>query len=472
MAAQCSRRRLAVTARSDIPQGLADRLDPARWTTSMAERVAYSYDNSRLQALPDAVVFAESHDDVAAVLGYAHGHGIPVVARGRGTNTVGSTVPSAGGIALSLERMTRILEYCPDDRLLVCEPGTLNRSVQEQAAEDGLFWAPDPTSGGYSTIGGNIACGAGGPRAVKYGTARDAVLALRAVDGTGRSLRTGCRTTKGVVGYDLTRLIVGSEGTLAIVTEATLRLLPQPQQQRTMRAAFASVEGAVSAVARIMGQSAIPCAVEFMDDEAVRLARAYSDLDLPEATQALLLLEVDGAETSIEHDVRAIHEAAQGEALLEWQTAADSAAATALWAARKALSPALRHLAPKKVNEDIVVPVSQLSELMRQLRALSERHGLPIVNFGHAGNGNIHVNILADPDDEAQMRAIDACLSDVFDLVLRLGGTLSGEHGVGIAKRDYVAREVDPAALERMHGIKALFDPKGILNPGKTLPPA
>jgi len=459
------------TGSTDIPDGLASRLAAGKWTTSMAERVAYSYDNSRLQSLPDAVVFAESHDDVATVVAYAHEHGIPVVARGRGTNTVGSTVPSAGGIALSLERMTRILEYCPADRLLVCEPGTLNRSVQEQAAKDGLFWPPDPTSSGYSTIGGNIACGAGGPRAVKYGTARDAVLALRAVDGAGRSLRAGCRTTKGVVGYDLTRLIVGSEGTLAIVTEATLRLLPQPQQQRTMRAAYTSVDGAVSAVARIMGQAATPCAVEFMDDEAVRLARAHSDLDLPEATRALLLLEADGAEASIEHEVAAIHEAAKGAALLDWQTAADSTAATALWAARKALSPALRHLAPKKVNEDVVVPISQLAELMRGLRSLSDQHGLPIVNFGHAGNGNIHVNILADPDDAEQMRAIDACLSDVFDLVLALGGTLSGEHGVGIAKRDFVAREVDPEALRQMHGIKALFDPKGILNPGKTLPP-
>lgn len=459
-----------MTASTELLQGLEKHLHASRWTTSMAERVAYSYDNSRLQGLPDAVVFAESHEDVAAVLAYAHGHAIPVVARGRGTNTVGSTVPSEGGIALSLERMTRILEYRPDDRLLVCEPGTLNSSVQEQAAKDRLFWAPDPTSAAYSTVGGNIACGAGGPRAVKYGTARDAVLALRAVDGTGRSLRVGCRTTKGVVGYDLTRLIIGSEGTLAIVTEATLRLLPQPEQRRTMRAAYASVDAAVAAVTRIMGQPATPCAVEFMDDEAVRLARTHSELDLPPDTHALLLLEVDGAETSIEHDVRAIHAAAQGEGLLDWQAADDLQAAEALWAARKALSPALRHLAPKKVNEDVVVPISQLSSLMRSLRALSEKHGLPIVNFGHAGNGNIHVNILADPDDASQMQAIDACLSDVFDLVLSLGGTLSGEHGVGIAKRDFVAREVDAEALRHMHGIKSLFDPKGILNPGKTLP--
>lgn len=470
MAAQCARRRRTVTSIDALFNGLSERLPRERWTTAMAERVAYSYDNSRLHGLPDAVVFATCHEDVAVVLRLAHAHGIPVVARGRGTNTVGSTVPSAGGIALSLERMTRILDYQPDDRLLVCEPGTLNSSVQARAAADGLFWAPDPTSAAYSTVGGNLACGAGGPRAVKYGTARDAVLGLRAVDGTGRSLRAGCRTSKGVVGYDLTRLLVGSEGTLAVITEATLRLLPQPEQKRTMRAAYASVDAAVAAVARIMRQPATPCAVEFMDDEAVRLARTHSALDLPDRTRALLLLEVDGAESSIAHDVAAIEAAARSEERLDWQSATSAADSAALWSARKALSPALRHLAPKKVNEDVVVPISALGTLMRELRSLSERHGLPIVNFGHAGNGNIHVNILADPDDGAQMQAIDACLSDVFDLVLSLGGTLSGEHGVGIAKRDFVAREVDGETLDRMHALKAVFDPKGILNPGKALP--
>ena len=459
-----------MNTRDRLLTALVEQLPHAHCSTAMAERIAYSYDNSRLHGLPDIVVFATSHQEVVTVMRYAHDQGIPVVARGRGTNTVGATVPTHGGIALSLERMTRILDYQPDDRLLVCEAGTLNGSVQAQAAADGLFWAPDPTSAGYSTVGGNIACGAGGPRAVKYGTARDAVLGLRAVDGRGCSLRTGCRTSKGVVGYDLTRLLVGSEGTLAVVTEATLRLLPQPEEKRTMRAAYASVDAAVAAVARIMRQPAIPCAVEFMDNEAVRLARGHSALDLPGATRALLLLEVDGAAHSIAQDVAAIEAAARGEGLLDWQSAATPEATAALWSARKALSPALRHLAPKKVNEDVVVPISALGRLIEGLRDLSQRHGLPIVNFGHAGNGNIHVNILADPDDAAQMRAIDACLSEVFDLVLSLGGTLSGEHGVGVAKRDFVAREVDADTLRRMHAIKALFDPKGILNPGKTLP--
>lgn len=459
-----------MSAQNPLIADLRARLGHDAVRTDTAECVAYSYDNSRLQALPEAVVFAHSHEEVATVVTACRAHATPLVVRGRGTNTTGASVPTAGGVVLSLEGMQRILEYRPADRMLVCEAGALNGAVQERAASDGLFWAPDPTSTGYSTVGGNIACGAGGPRAVKYGTTRDAVLGLRAVDGRGETLITGCRTSKGVVGYDLTRLLVGSEGTLAIVTEATLKLLPLPSERRTMRAAFRDVASAAAAVARVMGQSVIPCALEFMDGDAVALARGHRDLDLPADTGALLLLEADGEAHSIQAAVTAIGKAVEGDGLLDWRTADSAADAEAIWAARKALSPALRRLAPKKINEDVAVPVSRLAELIAGLRDIAARSGLRIVNFGHAGNGNIHVNILADPDDPAQMAVIDACLDDVFTLVLALDGTLSGEHGVGVAKRDFVAREIDAAALARMHDLKRVFDPDGILNPGKTLP--
>lgn len=435
-----------------------------------ASCAAYSIDNSRLQALPDAVALPRRHDDVVHIVRACHTHGIPLTARGRGTNTTGASVPSAGGIALSLERMQRILEYRPADRLLRCEAGALNSSVQECAAADRLFWAPDPTSAGYSSVGGNLACSAGGPRSVKYGTARDAALGLRAVDGIGRTLVTGCRTTKGVVGYDLTRLLIGSEGTLAVITEATLRLLPKPEEERLLRAAFRDVHSAAAAVARVMGQPAIPSMLEFMDGLAVRLAREHSGIHLPEGIGALLLMAVDGDQAQIARDIEVLRSVLDGDGLLDVTVASDTTDAASIWAARKALSPALRKLAPKKVNEDVAVPVSRLAELIDGVEKLSARHRLPIVNFGHAGNGNIHVNILADPEDAGQMGAIDDCLSAVFDLVLSLGGTLSGEHGVGIAKRDYVAREIDPETLRSMHAIKTLFDPAGILNPGKTLP--
>lgn len=445
-------------------------LPPDGLLTDPADCFVYGYDNSRRQAMPQAVALAAGHEQVVALVRICREHRIPLTVRGRGTNTTGASVPVAGGLVLSLERMDRLLEVSAGDRLIRCEAGMLNRDVQAAAALHGLFWAPDPTSAAFSTVGGNLACGAGGPRAVKYGTARDAVLGLKAVDGEGRTLVTGARTTKSVVGYDLTRLLIGSEGTLAVITEATLRLLPRPSQTRLLRAAYVDVDTAAEAVARIMGQPAIPSALEFMDGEAVRLAENYRSTGVPANTGALLLIEVDGEPGTLPAAVSAIEAAARGPGLVEMRTATTAAEADTLWACRKALSPSLRQLAPKKVNEDVAVPVTRLPELVGGVRQLSREHALPIVCFGHAGNGNLHVNLLANPDDPAQMERIETCLHAVFRLVLSLGGTLSGEHGVGIDKRDYVAWEVEAATLARMRAIKALFDPAGILNPGKAIP--
>ena len=453
-----------------VLKGCREIFSDARFLTDPADCLAYGYDNSRRTALPQAVAFASNHEEVAALIRICAEHRIPLTARGRGTNTTGASVPVAGGIVLTLERMNRILRVSPGDRSLECEAGALNSEVQAAAARHGLFWAPDPTSAGFSSVGGNLACASGGPRAVKYGTARDNVLGLRAVTGTGATIRTGCYTTKGVVGYDLTRLLIGSEGTLAVISEATLKLLPKPEVTRTLRAAYRDVKSAAEAVARLMGQPQVPSAVEFMDGDAVRLAQQHHDSGLPAETGALLLIEADGNPDSIEPALRTIADAARGEGLLELRTATNSAEAEALWASRKALSPALRKLAPKKVNEDVAVPVTRLSELIEGLGELSRRHGIRIVNFGHAGNGNIHVNLLADPSEAAQMKAIEACLHEVFRLVLSLQGTLSGEHGVGIDKRDYVSWEIDAETLALMHQLKQVFDPRSILNPGKTLP--
>jgi len=459
---------------------LAQTLGPKALLTDPADCLAYGYDNSRRLAMPQAVAFATSHAQVVEVIRICHAHRIPLTARGRGTNTTGASVPLAGGLVLSLERMDRIVEVSPGDRLIRCEAGALNGDVQAEAAKHGLFWAPDPTSAAFSTVGGNLACGAGGPRAVKYGTARDAVLGLKAVTGDGRTLVVGASTTKSVVGYDLTRLLIGSEGTLAVITEATLKLLPRPSRTRLLRAAYSDVQAAAEAVARIMGQPAVPSALEFMDGEAVQLAENYRatatpmgvQSTVPAGTGALLLIEADGEPETLPAAVRAIESAARGPGLVELRSAADAAEAETLWACRKALSPSLRQLAPKKVNEDVAVPVTKLPALIGGVKALSREHGLPIVCFGHAGNGNLHVNILANPDDPAQMARIETCLHAVFRLVLSLGGTISGEHGVGIDKRDYVAWEVDADSLALMRAIKAQFDPRGILNPGKALPGA
>lgn len=449
---------------------LQDIFPADRLLTDTADCLPYGYDNSRRVALPQTVAFALTHEEVRALVQVCNEFKIPLTARGRGTNTTGASVPIAGGIVLSLERMNRILRISPGDRFITCEAGALNGDIQAAAAKHGLFWAPDPTSAGYSTVGGNIACGAGGPRAVKYGTAKDNVLGLHAISGAGIDLKTGGHTTKGVVGYDLTRLLVGSEGTLALITEATLKLLPKPEVTRTLRAAYRDVASAAAAVARIMGQPQTPCALEFMDGDAVMLAQQHQDTGIPVNTGALLIIEADGSPESIVAAVRAISDAANNDGLLELKTATTAAEAEALWASRKALSPALRTLAPKKINEDVAVPVTRLPELINGLADLSRKHSIRIVNFGHAGNGNIHVNMLANPEDPAQMNAIEACLHDVFRLVLSLEGTISGEHGVGIEKRDYVGWEVAAETLEQMRAIKRLFDPKGILNPGKSLP--
>jgi D-lactate dehydrogenase len=450
---------------------LAQVLGDGALLTAPADRWAYGYDNSRRHALPGAVALPADHASVCEVVRLCHEAGVPVVARGRGTGTAGASVPVAGAVVLGLERLRRIVRVDPANRLLVAEPGVTNQEVQQAAAAHGFFWAPDPTSAAVCTVGGNLGCGAAGPRAVKYGTTRENVLGLQAVTGTGEALRTGVLTTKGVVGYDLTRLLIGSEGTLGIITEATLKLTPLPEAKATLRAVYADMEAAARAVTRIMGQPVTPCALEFIDAAAVEMVRRYSQAELPTDAGALLMIEVDGSKACLDAMVAAVAEAAAGDGCLDVRSARDAAEVVRLWETRKALSPALRNVAPKKINEDVVVPVSRMPELINGLAALSAHYGVTIVNFGHAGNGNIHVNLLVDPDDALQMERAEPCLSDVFDLVLRLGGTLSGEHGIGTEKRDFVSRELDPVALGLMHAIKAQFDPRGILNPGKKLPP-
>ncbi len=432
----------------------------------------YGYDNSRRQQLPAAVAFATDHETIRQLLLLCNEQGIPLTPRGRGTGTTGATVPTRGGLVLSLERMDRILRMDPDNRLMVVQPGVTNQQVQQEAARHGLFWPPDPTSAAFCTVGGNLAYNSAGPRAVKYGTPRENVLGLHAVSGAGQALRCGVQTSKGVVGYDLTRLLIGSEGTLAVITEATLKLTPLPEAKATMQAFYGDMESAARAIADIMGQPVTPCALEFIDGQAIAMIRHYSQARLPQGAAAMLIIEVDGSAAEMEHAITAIRRAADNEGQLDFQAARSRDETAALWATRKALSPALRTVAPKKINEDVVVPVSTLPRLIGGLQQLAQCHDITIVNFGHAGNGNIHVNLLVDPDDPAQLQRAEACLDEVFDLVLSLHGTLSGEHGVGLEKRDFIARELEPEALALMRGIKRLFDPRDILNPGKMLPPA
>lgn len=435
-----------------------------------AERFAYGYDNSRHQATPSLVALPSTQKQVQQLLALCHQYRIPVVARGSGTGTAGAAVPLNGAVTLSTERLNQILRIDPDNRAMVVQPGVTNQQVQQAAAAHGFFWPPDPTSAAVCTIGGNLACNAAGPHAVKYGTPRDNVLGLRAVTADGQLLKTGSYTTKGVVGYDLTRLLIGSEGTLAVITEATLKLTPLPEKRTTLRALYTDMTSAARAVSAIMAQPVTPATLEFMDGKALTMIRKARQTDLPEQAGAMLMIEVDGSAASIEQDAQKVAATAKLEGCLEVMVADTEEKVSALWALRKALSPTLRTVAPKKINEDVVVPVSRIPELIEGLQQLGEKHAITIVNFGHAGNGNIHVNLLVNPDDAEEMARADTCLAEVFALVLKLEGTLSGEHGIGMVKRDFVTLEIDPVTLELMQKIKQQFDPHGILNPGKKLP--
>lgn len=437
--------------------------------TSAADCLAYGFDNSSYRANPAMVLLPETTEHVQAVVHLARLHKLAITARGRGTNTTGASVPVERGVVLSFERMNRLLEINPGDRTAIVQPGLINGDLQQALAEHGLFWPPDPTSAPFCSIGGNIACNAGGPRAVKYGATRDNVLALKAITGSGELLAFGSRTSKNSSGFDLSRLLIGSEGGLALVVEATLRLTPKPAARRMLRALYRDVESAAEAVARLMAQPDTPSMLEFMDATAIRLAREVGGAPLPDAG-ALLLIEGDGDAAILDTLLQKLAGYAHGEGCLEVLVAQSDAEQSQLMAARKALSPALRTLATGKLNEDVVVPVSKVPALVRFVEQLSRESGLLIVCFGHIGNGNVHVNVMFDKAEAAQAAMAESCAENLFTEVLRLGGMLSGEHGIGLAKRAFMTQAFNPETLSMMRSIKTLFDPDGILNPGKTLP--
>ncbi len=445
-------------------------VSPEKILTEASECLTYGYDNSRRQSQPIAVIFPTHEKQVQQIIQACNQHSISLIARGRGTGTTGATVPLNQALVISFEKMNKIILMDAKNRCIDVEPGVTNLEVQQCAAEHGLFWAPDPTSAAFCSVGGNLAYNSAGPRAVKYGTCRENTLGLRAITGNGDIIKCGTHTTKGVVGYDLTRLIIGSEGNLALITQATLKLLPLPTAKHTLKVSYNSMDAAARAVSHIMAQAVTPCALEFMDKAALDMVRDYSTAALPDTAAAMLMIEIDGHKDTIQQESKIIIEACKVDGHIETELAKTKEEAAALWQTRKALSPSLRKISPKKINEDVVVPVSNIPALINGLVKLSETYNIKIVNFGHAGNGNIHVNLLVNPDDETEMLAAHKCLNDIFDLVLKLNGSLSGEHGVGIEKRDFIAKELGKTEINLMHQIKQVFDKNNILNPGKTLP--
>jgi glycolate oxidase len=431
----------------------------------------YGFDASRLKGCPECVVFPANTQEVAAIIRLANRNRTPVFPRGAGSGMVGGAIANRRGLALVLTRMNQIFEIDADNMLAVVQPGVVTAMLQERARQLGLFYPPDPASLKFSTLGGNVAMGAGGPRALKYGVTRDYVLSLQVVLPTGSQIRTGTRTAKGVVGYDLTRLMVGSEGTLGIFTELVLRLIPAPQCTRTLSVLFADLDEACRAVNAILKQRVVPSTIELMDRETLRVVDRYLQLGLPAEAEAMLLIEVDGRPSEVDQDLRTIEQTCNRSTPMELRIAHTEAERELLWRARRSVSPALGKISSGKINEDVTVPRSEIAALIQFTRTLARKHHLTIVCFGHAGDGNIHTNIMLDRDNQDELTRAEHAVEELFCRVLELGGTISGEHGIGIAKSPFLEWELGSEGVAAMWRIKQALDPLDILNPGKMFQP-
>lgn len=438
-----------------------------RATDMPEDLVAYSLDAHTEEHRPDLVIFPLSTEEVSAIMKVAHRERIPVTPRGSGTNLAGETVPLKGGIVLALSRMDKILEIDPANRLARVEPGVINYDLQQEVEKFGLMYPPDPSSWKVATIGGTVGTNAGGPKTLKYGVTRDYLLGLTVVLADGEVLRTGGRTIKNVTGYDLTRLFCGSEGTLGVITEITVRLVPKPQAARTVRADFPRLEDSSDAVAAIIGAGIVPAGLELMDKVAISAVEADSHLGLPADVEAILLIEVDGDPAGLDSQLTKIEAILKEKHASGVVAAADASEAEKLWTARRAVFSVMARLRPNTVIEDATVPVSRLTEMIRKVVEVAAKHGVQVGVVAHAGDGNLHPLVLFDQRDEEERRRVEAANEEIAREALAMGGTLSGEHGIGLAKARFLPMEFDPVALRVMNSIKQSLDPKGILNPGK-----
>ena len=456
-----------MTLRTSTFSKLKSIVGKANCTRKKEELVCYAYDATARTYLPDAVLFPQNSQEISAILRLANEDSFFVIPRGAGSGMTGGSLAVKGGVILVTARLNRILKIDKDNLIAHVEPGVVTGQFHKAVEKEGLFYPPDPSSSDFSTLGGNLAECAGGPRAVKYGVTRDYVLGLETVLPTGEIIRTGVQTAKGVVGYDLTRLLVGSEGTLGIITRITLRLLPLPETVRAMMAVFNKIETAAETVSEIVRSGIIPRTIEFMDNASIRCVEKYLKTGLPVEAEALLLIEEDGRSSEVDLLIQRIEQLCLSQGAQQVAIAKTKADREKLWKARKAISPALFQYGPDKINEDIVVPRSRIADMVRKINALRDETGLTMVSFGHAGDGNIHFNIMLDKKNEADLKKAQGAIETLFDYTLELGGTISGEHGVGITKAPYMAKEIGYVEMNLMKKIKTLFDPNGVLNPGK-----
>ncbi|MCD5322254.1 MULTISPECIES: FAD-binding oxidoreductase [Pontibacillus] len=455
---------------SDWIDEIKSQLPAGRVLTDLADRSSYSFDASFGQYIPEAVVQAKDKEEVVHVLKVANRWKVPVYTRGQGTCLSGGPLPVHGGIVLDISQWPREIEVKADDLTVVVSPSVLTARIDEEAAKHGLMYPPDPSSAHVATIGGNLAENSGGPRGLKYGVTKDFVLGLEVVTPEGEVIRTGGGTIKNVTGIDMTKLLVGSEGTLGVITEATLKLVPKPPEVQTLMAVFDEVRLAGQAISKTLTSGVLPSKMEFMDKACIRAVESFYPSGLPTDAEAVVLVELDGHPEALEVEAKLVQDVMEDIGARETKIAQSKEEAQEMWHARKQVSPAIAQIKPTKVSEDATVPRSKIPEMIERLRGIKEKHNVEIVVFGHAGDGNLHPNVLCDQRDQEEMKRVEDAVEAIFEAAIELGGTLSGEHGIGTMKAPFMERELGKVGVSMLKRMKDAWDPNGIMNPGKIFP--